>query len=404
MKVLFLSSLSTPMMNKFCDQLNKHLDAHFIFYEEAVTRPKWWLNFKRASKSTVLEKGVKISPGKYLNLRLNTYLKRINPDVLILGGFFIPSNWLAYVWAKNRGIKVIVFTEKLGYRAESDNSLKILHNKLFKKVTKFLYSNVDLIMAVNQVGVDCYVNEFGFSSNKVMKTQYPVDMSACLKHSYRNNTDSLTFLFPHRLIAKYNPVATIEWFRQILQQYPNVNLKMNGFGNLREILEELIEQNGLVENVKFIDGVSSWEELPDIYQSADVLLSTKSVKESISNFQNGLLTFFKYLNKETTSVTFLNDDKKDEILDRKNKELEDAIAYQTEVGDKLIDVSKGLENIGEIIFDFENGNNLQLGYAITCHSAQGSQWKTVIVGINYSMFFLLSREWLYTAITRASKH
>lgn len=62
------------------------------------------------------------------------------------------------------------------------------------------------------------------------------------------------------------------------------------------------------------------------------------------------------------------------------------------------------ENIGEIIFDFENGNNLQLGYAITCHSAQGSQWKTVIVGINYSMFFLLSREWLYTAITRASKH
>tara|TARA_Y200000002_G_scaffold127584_1_gene105092 strand:- start:346 stop:2118 length:1773 start_codon:yes stop_codon:yes gene_type:complete len=44
----------------------------------------------------------------------------------------------------------------------------------------------------------------------------------------------------------------------------------------------------------------------------------------------------------------LHDDKKDEILDRKNKELEDAIAYQTEVGDKLIDVSKGLESIGEI--------------------------------------------------------
>jgi len=44
----------------------------------------------------------------------------------------------------------------------------------------------------------------------------------------------------------------------------------------------------------------------------------------------------------------LHDDKKDEILDRKNKELEDAVAYQTEVGDKLIDVSKGLESIGEI--------------------------------------------------------
>jgi len=70
--------------------------------------------------------------------------------------------------------------------------------------------------------------------------------------------------------------------------------------------------------------------------------------------------------------------------------------------DKILIID--FENIGEIIFDFEDGGNLQLGYAITCHSAQGSQWKTVIVGINYSMFFLLSREWLYTALTRASKH
>jgi len=44
----------------------------------------------------------------------------------------------------------------------------------------------------------------------------------------------------------------------------------------------------------------------------------------------------------------LHDDKKAEIELRKTKELNDAMAYQTEVAEKLKDVLKGLEDIGEI--------------------------------------------------------
>lgn len=46
---------------------------------------------------------------------------------------------------------------------------------------------------------------------------------------------------------------------------------------------------------------------------------------------------------------------------------------------------------------------IELGYAITCHSAQGSQFDTVIGGIDFSMFIMLNKELLYTMITRASK-
>lgn len=46
---------------------------------------------------------------------------------------------------------------------------------------------------------------------------------------------------------------------------------------------------------------------------------------------------------------------------------------------------------------------LELAYAITCHSSQGSQFKIVIVGFDYSSYIMLSNEWLYTAITRAKK-
>ena len=44
----------------------------------------------------------------------------------------------------------------------------------------------------------------------------------------------------------------------------------------------------------------------------------------------------------------LHEDKKHEIVSKKTKELNDAMAYQTEVADKLDDIVKGLDDIGDI--------------------------------------------------------
>lgn len=44
---------------------------------------------------------------------------------------------------------------------------------------------------------------------------------------------------------------------------------------------------------------------------------------------------------------------------------------------------------------------LDLAYAITCHRSQGSGFKTVLFAFDYSAFMLLSKEFVYTGITRA---
>jgi exodeoxyribonuclease V alpha subunit len=62
------------------------------------------------------------------------------------------------------------------------------------------------------------------------------------------------------------------------------------------------------------------------------------------------------------------------------------------------------EGIGRLLITKENWSSIQLGYAITTHKYQGSQAHTVIIGLDYSAFMSLSCEWLYTAITRASKY
>jgi exodeoxyribonuclease V alpha subunit len=48
-------------------------------------------------------------------------------------------------------------------------------------------------------------------------------------------------------------------------------------------------------------------------------------------------------------------------------------------------------------------DKIDLAYAITCHRGQGSGWKHVIVALDFSAYMLLSRQWVYTALTRSIK-
>lgn len=59
---------------------------------------------------------------------------------------------------------------------------------------------------------------------------------------------------------------------------------------------------------------------------------------------------------------------------------------------------------GKIVVRREYWQDIMLGYVVTAHSFQGSQSPYVVVGIDMSAYMLLSREWEYTAITRAKKY
>jgi superfamily I DNA/RNA helicase len=47
--------------------------------------------------------------------------------------------------------------------------------------------------------------------------------------------------------------------------------------------------------------------------------------------------------------------------------------------------------------------SIQLAYAVTVHKAQGSQADTVIIVVHQAVKKQLSREWFYTAVTRAKR-
>jgi len=68
------------------------------------------------------------------------------------------------------------------------------------------------------------------------------------------------------------------------------------------------------------------------------------------------------------------------------------------------EITIDFEEQGEVVVPKKYWVDIELGYAITVHSMQGSQVKSVIIGIDYSGYRLLTRELLYTAITRAQDY
>jgi ATP-dependent exoDNAse (exonuclease V) alpha subunit len=74
-----------------------------------------------------------------------------------------------------------------------------------------------------------------------------------------------------------------------------------------------------------------------------------------------------------------------------------------------IDMDKkmaGFEFVGVdelVYYSQEDMKDIDMAYALTVHSVQGSQFENVIFAFDYSAYKLLSRQMCYTGLTRASK-
>lgn len=60
--------------------------------------------------------------------------------------------------------------------------------------------------------------------------------------------------------------------------------------------------------------------------------------------------------------------------------------------------------IGDVLLTNKELSSIELAYAVTLHKYQGSECKRVIYALDYSSYSLLTREHVYTGITRAKEH
>lgn len=77
------------------------------------------------------------------------------------------------------------------------------------------------------------------------------------------------------------------------------------------------------------------------------------------------------------------------------------IDYDEDMDEEIMLID--FKGIGEVKVPKESWNNIELGYAITVHKSQGDQANHIIFGLDFTSYSLLSREMIYTGITRAKK-
>ena len=97
----------------------------------------------------------------------------------------------------------------------------------------------------------------------------------------------------------------------------------------------------------------------------------------------------------------------DKVINRKNNyELNifnGSMGEVIEVNEEQQTLLVDFYNIGQVLVKGESLKSIELAYAISCHSAQGSGFPYLIYCVDYTHFSLLTRQQVYTGITRAKK-
>ena len=172
-----------------------------------------------------------------------------------------------------------------------------------------------------------------------------------LKEQVRNTKDAIT-QETLKIEATQTANSKIESTIASLQSNQKAWLSKRTTDTIR--LKEAINE---LEHLDIEVELESHEKLSNWNEHNNAILA---LKKELSTLEPALQRADKSVDKLTKDIADLEDakcytcgqdlhaDKKAEIAERKKKELEDALAYQTEISGKLLEVTKGLKDIGDI--------------------------------------------------------
>ena len=248
-----------------CNALQKYYDAHFYFYESLGERADWW-KIDLGKNCHILKNVFLKKRKKYIALSHLTILKENNPDIVMLGGFSVPANYIAYLWARWHNKKTIIFTER-----SRDKKGNLRKRDIGWQLLRYLYRNVDMIMVSAEDILPQFRDEFRFG-NKVFVSQYASDIDLYFEHPVRTAKDGYVYMFANRLTDLYNPLLAIDIFKEISDKHVTSRLHMNAIGELRGECEKKIKDLYIEDKVIFLDNIQSWVDLHEEYRKCDILL------------------------------------------------------------------------------------------------------------------------------------
>lgn len=186
--------------------------------------------------------------------------------------------------------------------------------------------------------------------------------------------------------------------------------QQNGSGIIRNAVsvldgEELEETN----DFKIIETDNIDEKLEEIAMNIEPMYCQIITAVNKSDYEQGTKNINGKIQKAVTKKDIFKNCRfnlGDKIINTKNnyeldifngdmgiiKDIVNGVGYQTLICDINGDIVEVTEK--------DHRDAIELGYAITVHKAQGSEWDKVIVVADKKQRYMINKNWFYTAITR----
>ena len=263
-KLVFFTTVASPHQVRFIPYLRKYYDADFYFYDQLGGRQSWW-------KVDLGEHGHLLPckfkwHSKYFTLSVLKVLKEKRPDILMLGGFSVPANLIAYWWGRLHGCKIVVQTE----RSRVMDTGELRGYTLAWRILHWLYRKVDLVAVTSETAIPQFRDVLRFGE-KVRFGRYPSDIDRYYEHPVRQVKESYTIIYPNRMTDIYDPIKAVDIAARVLKRHPKTKVKFNAAGELRPQVEQHIRDLRLDGKIEFLDGIKSWDDLGEVYRSCDIM-------------------------------------------------------------------------------------------------------------------------------------
>lgn len=270
LRVAFVSNYPSPYMVKFVDELRRYIDFEAFYYEElGIERPEYW-KIPRSKHNTVLDNVYFKKQRKYFTFDLTEKLNAFSPDIVIIGGLGIISNYFAYRWAKKNKRKVILFSE---FKRNKDGNQQQAGLKI--NVLKRLYKRgFDGVFAVGQHGFEYFNQVFNFQN--VIQTIYPIDLEICLKENRPAQLSErpLKIIYPHRLEPIYSPAKIFTVIDDLTVKYGrDVSVFVPSYGSLFAAFKEEVAKSKYSRNITFLDDIKEWDDVGRLYNDMHFSIS-----------------------------------------------------------------------------------------------------------------------------------
>jgi glycosyltransferase involved in cell wall biosynthesis len=262
-----------PVFNALAQR--PEIDLHVIFLSESDPALRQWLVYKEEIKFPYdVLPSWRQRFGKYnilLNRGMHSSLSRIQPDVVVCGGYNYPASWTAARWAKAHRVPFLLWTESTAFDLRRRyRVVEFIKKRFLKMCAAFVVPGKSSLHYLQDLGIPA--ERIATAPNAVDTTLFS-KLAEAARHSEsqvraRHRLPARYFLYVGRLVKAKGVFDLLHAYSQLNPEIrSSVGLVLVGDGSDRQQLVELAAN--ITPGTIQIPGFAHREQLSEIYALAD---------------------------------------------------------------------------------------------------------------------------------------